>query len=173
VLRKELEKYEGYLVDYFHTGSRVICDPPTKDTDDDWIVLSFPGGVSELEAKLSEDGWELGGSLEKDSNPLQTKLQKQDFNVPGWEEHLGSQTGFIGAFHSYKKDFDGEIVNIIVTISSDYFEKFYKATCIAKDLNLKEKRERVILFEGILRDDYNAFELDGPEPIFNEPGNRW
>src|SRR5687767_9020914 len=54
-----------YVQDYFPTGSRVICNPPVMDTDEDWAVLTTghwsPTRVS-LQDKLKEFGWENGGS---------------------------------------------------------------------------------------------------------------
>lgn len=44
------------------TGSRVICNPPPTDTDEDWVVL-----VLDLEAfrvMAEADGWELTTDLD-------------------------------------------------------------------------------------------------------------
>jgi hypothetical protein len=46
---------------YSPTGSAYICDPPVKDTDEDYVVLveEFSQAARLLEAQ----GWEIGGSI--------------------------------------------------------------------------------------------------------------
>lgn len=39
----------------FATGSRVICDPPPMDTDEDWVVLV--GDLDDFEEQLKDSGW--------------------------------------------------------------------------------------------------------------------
>ena len=39
------------------TGSRYICEPPPKDTDEDWILLTWEDPTSEMvEGGFSQDG---------------------------------------------------------------------------------------------------------------------
>lgn len=162
-MRKELQKYQPYLIDYYHTGSTVIIpkefqnDDEYKPKDDDWILLSYLGGWEALETLFEKDGFELGGSLERDTNGLQENLEKTrenfgtlDLDHPNWN----SNTGFIGGFHSWRKD----DLNVILTISQEYFDRFGKATDLARALMLTEKADRVRLFEAIVRDNYPEFD---------------
>ena len=54
-----------YVQDYFPTGSRVICNPPVMDTDEDWAVLEvrhWSPTRKSLADVLKEGGWDNGGS---------------------------------------------------------------------------------------------------------------
>jgi len=57
----------------------------------------------------------------------------------------------------------GEI-NLIITTSKDFFDKFVKATEMAKEQNLLLKDERITLFQKILYNNdpkFGAWVLDG------------
>ena len=59
-----------YVQDYFPTGSRVICNPPIMDTDEDWAVLEvkhWSPTRKTLGEVLNESGWDRGGSEAKGS----------------------------------------------------------------------------------------------------------
>lgn len=57
------EWWYEYCQDAFATGSRVICDPPVLDTDEDYLLLVEPSVVKHLEERLVKEGFEQGGSL--------------------------------------------------------------------------------------------------------------
>ena len=57
-------------------GSRVTCNPPPYDTDEDWLVLDLDRSVADL---LSENGWEYGGSMQSEDTFGSYKLD--DVNV--------------------------------------------------------------------------------------------
>ena len=44
------DTFKGWYRDSLHTGSRVICNPPPTDTDDDYL---FPLGEGTVQALLS------------------------------------------------------------------------------------------------------------------------
>jgi len=50
------------LIDWFLTGSRVICDPPPTDTDQDIMVLVERGALGYVHSDMEANDWELGGS---------------------------------------------------------------------------------------------------------------
>lgn len=109
-------------------GSRVTCNPPPMDTDEDWLVLTDPERFQDLELVLLVDfGMEFGGS----------------------RVHAGGcLVGDADSFQSYTY---GEI-NVIATASQEFFDKFMHATAEAKRLNLLDKSDRIALFQKILYD---------------------
>lgn len=106
-----------------HVGSRVTCDPMPLETDDDYIVLALPGCRDQLESALLN--WIPGGS----------EILDEVNSVPP-----------DGRFRSYRL---GEI-NLIVTESPVFFQRFMAATSVAKRLNLLDKRDRIALFQAVL-----------------------
>lgn len=107
-------------------GSKVTCNPPPTDTDLDVLVLIKDTNFWSYIHHLGDQGFQLGGS---------------DV-VPAEEEYLKEWDGF----QSYKR---GEI-NLIITTSEEFFDKFMEATAIAKEKNLLKKEDRVALFQKIL-----------------------
>ena len=99
----------------YATGSRVICDPPVLDTDEDYVVLG------------SKDGY---AHLIKDGYCLQTPDRGYDIS------------GFV-SLHKGN-------VNIIFTHDAEFYHSFVKATRLAKALNLREKKQRIVLFQAVL-----------------------
>lgn len=127
-IREEVSKYSPYYVETYHTGSREICDPPPKDTDDDYILLCFEGGINALEDKLLDDGYELGGSFDAE-----------------WREDT---------FKSYKLHKDDDTINLILTLDPVFYENFTKATKLSKALNLLKKEDRVTVFQAVVSDSW-------------------
>lgn len=107
-------------------GSRVTCDPPPMDTDRDFLIFVKQIDFNNLVFQLFKDDFEIGGS-----RVYRRGLTEDDF-----------------AFQSYTK---GDI-NLIVTASPKFFDKFIKATNIARDLNLLNKQDRIDLFQEVLYD---------------------
>ena len=116
-----------YLQSYpcLPTGSRVICDPPVMDTDEDYLILIPEEDRETIEDLLEQDGYVEGGSGHTYQNFLSYK--NYEHNVP---------------------------INILLTCQKDYFDRFSKATALAKALNLKEKSDRITLFEAVVRDSW-------------------
>jgi hypothetical protein len=106
-------------------GSRVTCNPPPADTDQDWLVLVDKHKYDQFAASLMADGWEVGGS----AIPID-----MDYRNPHEK------------FNSFTKGDD----NVIATASADFHRRFLSATATAKALNLLEKRDRINLFQAVL-----------------------
>lgn len=106
-------------------GSRVTCNPPPMDTDEDYLVL-----VKDKEAAIA--GLKsLGFEFSKDPKTL--KEYERMNNTAQWE--------FTSLFFGN--------VNYIVTTSEFFFERFLTATHICKALNLLNKADRVMVFEAV------------------------
>lgn len=113
-----LYKYEAIILP---TGSRIICDPPPTDTDQDYVVYIAESNASGLPGDLTERGFEL-------DNP---------------NEHYRPEKGM---FNSWRKD----DINLIITFNLQFFENFKEATRIAKYMNIRDKETRIALFQAIL-----------------------
>lgn len=105
-------------------GSRVTCDPPPTDTDQDVLVLIDPLRWQDALQHLDDCSYDHDGS-DVSSGP--------DFepNSP---------------FRSYSLD----EVNLIVTFSEEFHRRFLAATSVAKRFNLLRKDDRVALFQAVL-----------------------
>ena len=117
----------SYFKGYSPTGSYYICTPPVENTDRDFIVLveSYRYNAV-LWSILSGESWELGGS---EISPAEYKLISGEYGFASWKK--GN-------------------VNLIITTSEDFYNKFVHATEIAKKQNLLNKEDRVALFQKIL-----------------------
>ena len=104
----------------YQTGSSVICNPPVEDTDIDFIICTFQ--YKELNIFLNENGF------------TQSCQDNEEYDM----ESEG--------FSCYRKD----NINLIVTESKDWFNKWVLATKLAKRLNLLKKEDRIVLFKAIL-----------------------
>lgn len=124
--------FDGYVAEILPTGSRVICNPPPVDTDRDYLLYCYPENVERVEDALKIVGFKIGGSMNQRKKKPLDDVECTLANKPYM-------------FHSWKK---GDL-NLIVTVSREYFERFTFSTNIAKDLNLMDKRDRIMLFENI------------------------
>lgn len=111
----------------YQTGSSVICDPPVLDTDIDYIV--YTNEETKLDAFLKCEGFTKSSSEEED----------YDMESEG--------------FSCYRRD----NLNLIVTISSSWYNKWVLATRVAKALNLRNKADRVMLFKAFLYEEAPNF----------------
>lgn len=143
-LPPEVEYYNQFYSDVLHTGSRVICSPPVKNTDDDWVLLCRPDCQAPLEGILGMSGWQLGGSSRwvRESN--------------GWMTQVRDDEGFGENFKSYRK----KELNLILTSKPEFFEKFRRATEITRSLNVLDKSDRVLIFEAVFKDQWPKDEAD-------------
>lgn len=114
---------------YEPCGSRVTCDPPPMDTDRDWLVTR--PGASTL-----------------DVGRLMSNLP-DNIRLEGGGEHYQQQVA--GDFMSMRR---GDL-NLIVSSSAWFIERHREATRMCRELNLMEKRHRILLFQQVLygRDD--------------------
>ena len=106
-------------------GSRVTCNPPPTDTDQDWLVLVEEKDFDQFAKSLMQSGWEVGGSLiPNDANYLPPNMR----------------------FNSFTMGVD----NIIATASAEFHDRFLSASATAKLLNLLKKEDRIALFQSVL-----------------------
>ena len=106
-------------------GSRVTCDPPPQDTDQDWLVLVDEKDFDGFAKSLIEQGWAVGGSL-----------------IPNDANYLPPNQ----RFNSFTLGVD----NIIATASKEFHDRFLSASATAKRLNLLKKEDRIALFQSVL-----------------------
>ncbi len=114
-----------YVLKCSATGSRVICNPAPTNTDEDYILLVRPNNFENLDEAFNTEGFIIGGSM---AFMVDAPLDEDD------------------TFCSYKK---GDI-NLIVTADAEFYHRFVVAAHIAKSLNLLNKDERIMLFQGML-----------------------
>lgn len=107
-------------------GSRVTCDPPPTDTDEDFIAyMEEEETVYALLVPLQENGWEMGGSAVGNG---------------------GVGDGGAGdGWYSFRKGNQ----NLILVYKRPIYDSFMAATAIAKRLNLLRKEDRVALFQEL------------------------
>lgn len=115
-------------------GSRVTCNPAPTDTDEDYLLLIPDDGGDEdapawtkynnLTFYLHQNGWERGGSLVAGDVDLPAEARFESYTLG----HL----------------------NLIVTMSSEFYRRFMAATYVAKRLNLLNKPDRIALFQAVL-----------------------
>lgn len=108
-------------------GSRVTCNPPVMDTDEDYLVLWPEDAVATgaIVDQLKDDGWSLDGSFIADESDYRAESHK---------------------FQSYSR---GRI-NLITTRSRQFFARFMAASSVAKRLNLLSKADRIMVFQAVL-----------------------
>lgn len=107
-------------------GSRVTCNPPPTDTDEDYLVL-----VKDKYAAITgllAIGFEYSGDPAKEAEYIKMNKTSQLRFTSLW---MGD-------------------VNYIVTDSGFFFERFLTATHICKTLNLLNKADRVMVFEAVM-----------------------
>jgi hypothetical protein len=110
--------------EYEPVGSRITCDPPPTETDEDWIVLSEDNKGKFTKVLLDEYGFEKGGS---------DLVDEED-----WDEDYSFVSLKLGR------------VNLIITSSPDFYRRFLAASSVAKRLNLLRKDDRIALFQAVL-----------------------
>ena len=98
-------------------GSRVTCSPPPIDTDQDYVAFMDRARLGDIHGALLLDGWDLLGS------EVCACLSDDWF--------------------SYRKGDD----NLILIWSQPLYDCFLASSRIARALNLREKTDRVILFQ--------------------------
>lgn len=104
-------------------GSRVTCDPPPTDTDEDYLVLLMSN--KDIGGRLGDDGWSLDGSFISD----EVNRTEPEHRFTSWSR-------------------DG--INLIVTRNFIFFQRFMAASSIAKRFNLLKKEDRIALFQAVL-----------------------
>ncbi|MGC4008886.1 MAG: hypothetical protein QM805_07845 [Pseudomonas sp.] len=115
-------------------GSRATCSPPPTDTDEDFLILVKD--KDEAVRNLLEMGFET------ESDPKHI----HDYNIMGRESRFGFASLRFGE------------VNYIVTDDIFFFERFLTGAYVARELNLIDKKDRVLVHSAIRGASYaNAF----------------
>lgn len=117
--------FTNYFMKYRFVGSRITCNPPPLDTDQDVLVLAHESNLKVMQRKILEAGFVMEGSLPADGD-----IDADKDNV----------------FHSYRK---GDM-NYIVTTDEVFYKRFSTATELARKYNLMEKSDRIQLFQAVL-----------------------
>lgn len=109
-------------ISYEPVGSRVTCNPPPTDTDQDYLVLV----TDEQQHYWLCNATDLGFWLDNES------------------EHYEPSEA---SFNSWRNE---DNINLIITRNCEWHERFLLATKIAKRFNLMKKEHRKRLFQAIL-----------------------
>ncbi len=116
-------------------GSRVTCNPPPTDTDEDYLV--YVKDLSTAVNGLTSMGFERA------STPEQI------------EKYMGMGSGVFEFTSLWFGD-----LNYIVTDDWLFFERFLTATHVCKTLNLMRKEDRILVF-GAIRGKSFSHMVDG------------
>lgn len=132
-----------YILKIEPTGSNYICNPPVTDTDKDYLILPVEGEFDNLIVSLQDDDWKAHHKGYEDSN-----------------------------FISLKKRLGATLINLIIIRSEVEFDAYVYATKIAKELNLREKDDRIKLFEIVkrtypIRNTSIQTQIDDTDPFAN------
>lgn len=152
----EFPKYLDDLCEAWEpVGSRVTCSPPPTDTDQDFLVLVAKDKLSVFTEELTVNKWTKEGGKEKEKFPDRDTFPD---GATGFDQYLKaveeyheneSTYGTLGdgsSFNSWRK---GEI-NLILTLSEDWYDKFMEASDCCKALNVLDKAKRVEIFAKIV-----------------------
>lgn len=114
-----------FSTEFEPVGSRVTCNPPHMDTDIDYLILiETYDKCCELIQSLINIGYELGGSRPFDEN------------------FANDDDGFSSLTYGN--------INLIVTNTKVFYDRFMDATKQAKELNIMNKADRILLFQKVL-----------------------
>jgi len=121
-----LKPFEKFLVHPpVAVGSRVTCDPPVMNTDEDYLLHVREDAWEDFCLELIAQGWGSGGS-----------------DIPDTEDI----TPIEDRFKAYRLG----VVNLIVTRSPVFYQRFLAASTVALRLNLLNKGDRIMLFQAVL-----------------------
>lgn len=121
-MTKDFESISS-LIAHFPTGSRVICNPPVMNTDEDYVLLVTH--LTQAKEQLERKGYTM---TTDESYKKAPKLMD-----------------FMSDFRTFRK---GE-ENLIVVNHSDAYLKWKLATQLATRFNLQNKQDRIDLFKAI------------------------
>lgn len=117
--------------DAAETGSRYICKPAPTDTDEDWIIdCSKPGQMTDAHEVLKKHGFYIADMKEDEYDDIRENFTPY---------RLGN-------------------LNLILCNNRAFYRKFLFATELAAEMNLLQKKDRILLFQGILYHKINGEE---------------
>jgi hypothetical protein len=114
---------------YRLVGSRVTCNPPPLDTDQDVLVEVHSCNRIAMEDQMLQEGYVLEGSAPTDV-------------AAGLGDVMDPQR----VFTSMRKG----SMNYILTSDPDFFQRFTAATELAKKFNVLAKADRIAMFQAVL-----------------------
>lgn len=117
--------FMNYVVQYRLVGSRVTCNPPPLDTDQDVLCMVHHDNRDLMLRKMTAEGFTLEGS---------------------WPANMQCTTPNNSVFESMRKG----SMNYIITSDDDFYKRFNAATELAKKLNIMTKAGRIELFQAVL-----------------------
>jgi hypothetical protein len=126
-LKEKLEVLRGACLNHQLVGSRITCNPPPTNTDQDVLVLT------------DKDLFE---------NHLKPRLAEHHFDNDGSD--CGDISEYLGEDELTFQSFSHGDLNLIVTFSDQFYRRFLAATSIAKLLNIMQKEHRIALFQAVL-----------------------
>lgn len=118
------DNIEDFCLAAVAVGSRITCNPPPTDTDQDVLCLVEADDLDDFENHLSDMGWMFEG-----------------------EDYAGTKKG---DFMSWRKEHDRIEYNLIVTTQEKWFDSFMDATLSCKEKNLLTKKERIAEFDKFM-----------------------
>lgn len=146
-------------------GSSVTCDPPVLDTDRDYLLYLEQGPNAGAIYNFLHDNEYVNESVIE--TPVTTIPENGYVPADGRRiEAPGLTTAFGGAhthtiltqrypearvsatdggFESWRKD----NINLIITYSKEFFDKFMAASDVCRKLNVLNKEDRVMVFEAV------------------------
>ena len=116
------------IIGFIRSGSSYICDPPVEDTDEDFVL--YANNRDKVKKQLESLGYTFS---DKD-------VEKYKAGTP---DPFAMHNNFDAYRHPDNKH------NLIVVSNAADFLKWKVATLVAKELNLKDKNHRIILFRAI------------------------
>lgn len=117
--------FMDYVVFYRLVGSRVTCNPPPLDTDQDVLCMVYQENRQAVARSMKADGFVAEGS---------------------WPTDTQSDPSNSSVFESMRKG----SMNYIITSDEDFYKRFNAATELAKKLNIMTKAGRIELFQAVL-----------------------
>jgi hypothetical protein len=135
-------------------GSRITCNPPPTDTDQDILCLVLPKHLHIFLEELEANKWKqcTGKKDETDDEPdIKDFDTFKEYSIAykEWKEEHNTNYGTLAdgaAFASWRL---GEL-NIILTQDEQWYDKFIEASECCKALNVMDKTERCRIFGTIV-----------------------
>lgn len=117
--------FMNYVVQYRLVGSRVTCNPPPLDTDQDVLCMVHQDNRQVIARAMVAEGFVPEGS---------------------WPSDIEAVASHDQVFESMRKG----SMNYIITSDDDFYKRFSAATDLAKKLNIMTKAGRIELFQAVL-----------------------
>lgn len=117
----------SFIKAYELVGSRVTCNPPPLNTDQDVLCLVSDHSLTNMQGAMAFEGYVYEGSAPTDVAE-------------------GPNMDTARVFTSMRKG----SMNYILTSDEEFYKRFLAATRLAKKFNLASKADRIALFQAVL-----------------------